>query len=84
MIKGIFTDCIGRKFHMESLTEIVKGQIIYFHGAYYEIKGIGDYNGQSKVNIKRRRSDSGLFVPVEYFLQHAYIITECSTQKERR
>lgn len=84
MIKGIFTDFIGRKFYMESLTEIVKGQIIYFHRNYYVIEGLGEFNGQSKVNIKRKLSDTGLFVPVEYLFQHAYIITECSTQKERR
>lgn len=92
MIKGVFTDFIGRKFNIESITVLERGQRIYLKRHYYIVVSlpVKTTDGIYKVALTKadngqpyHQTDAMLFVPVEEILTHGYIITECKT-KERR
>lgn len=93
MIKGVFTDFIGRKFNIESISTIERGQRIYLKRHYYIVVSlpVKTPDGTYKValtfaenNSPNHQNDAMLFVPVEEILSHGYIITECKNTKERR
>ena len=93
MLKGFFTDFIGRKFTIESITVLKRGMRIYLKRHYYMVDSlpVKTPDGTYKVALSfadngqpYHQTDAMIFVPVEDILSHGYIITECSTQKERR
>ena len=93
MIKGIFTDCIGRKFNIENITVIKLGERIYLKRHYYTVVSlpVKATDGTYKVALTfadndtpYHHTDAMIFVPVDEILSHGYIINRMQNTKERR